>query len=627
MAASEARFPIDFEGNASDYSDRAAQSLAELRERVVASEASVKNYNESLRKLKGSSEDVVKARSAIKSKLEAERSAIAGVEVALLKQGSSSSKLIAQEKAQAVAKEKLAATRAKADEARAAQAKESAKYSADVQKAMLLGVEAAAVAAAAAIAAAGVAFAVFAVRSSAAARTAANLREAITGNAKDGAALGFQVDALAAKLPLARAEVAALGNDLAKGGLRGQVLVDALNAVGQAKAAIGDDAAGKLRGILEAGRTTKRIAIDPREGLFGTGLDFDDVAKEVANVTKASVQEARNALAAGRVSLGAGAEALRVAVEKKLGKLNARQLLDPMVQWQKFTDRVERLTSGINLEPLLKGLDSIGAMFDESSVTGYALKETITLIGNAFTASFDGKAPMIKRVIQGMVIGGLQSAIVFLKLRNSLRGVFSSEILAGVDTMKVALYAGAIAAGAMATGVAVLAASAVAALAPIALPFVAIYGAYKLITGIEWKKLGADIVNGIVNGITARADRLKEAVMGLGQKARAAFHTALDMHSPSRLFFQDGQNIGEGAALGVESKADRVQSAANALAPAPRMGGGGAGGGITLNLSINVNVGPGGGDAKSVQDPSFIAAVVKAVEDLLLGAGVVPGAA
>jgi len=77
-------------------------------------------------------------------------------------------------------------------------------------------------------------------------------------------------------------------------------------------------------------------------------------------------------------------------------------------------------------------------------------------------------------------------------------------------------------------------------------------------TAVNWFKLGAGIVQGIIDGIKSLAgkvaDEVKSMVLNAFQKAKDAIH----MHSPSLLFKRVGVSIGQGIAAGIRSQKDNV---------------------------------------------------------------------
>lgn len=78
--------------------------------------------------------------------------------------------------------------------------------------------------------------------------------------------------------------------------------------------------------------------------------------------------------------------------------------------------------------------------------------------------------------------------------------------------------------------------------------------------------IGANIIQGMVNGVTSAAGRLIDSVKGAVGGAINAAKNLLGIHSPSRVFRKIGQYTMQGAALGVDDNADvLLRSTDNAM--------------------------------------------------------------
>ncbi|WP_295855202.1 phage tail tape measure protein [uncultured Xylophilus sp.] len=77
---------------------------------------------------------------------------------------------------------------------------------------------------------------------------------------------------------------------------------------------------------------------------------------------------------------------------------------------------------------------------------------------------------------------------------------------------------------------------------------------------------GAEIMNGLANGITGTLGKVKDAIVGAAGAALGWFKEKLGIQSPSRVFMAAGQYIGEGAAIGIDNRQAQVRRAAAALA-------------------------------------------------------------
>lgn len=650
----QAKFSVVLDDQVSDPADEAARAVEALRERMASGERSVKEMSAALRRLKGSSEEVTKAKEQLKAKINAEKDSLSASQLAMLKMADTTKK--ATEKTKELAKQKGVA-KEKSESLKHSTKnlggeldklkEQTGEGSAAMEK--LAGVLSGAILGA--IAAAGAAIvglayglARFITLGANAARSTNLMREAFGGSAANGAALGSQIDLLARKVPTAKKELDALAGSLLKSGLEGQTFVDALNAISQANAALGDDAGGKLRELLERGKITKRFSIQGLgngfDELQGTGIQRDDVAAELAKSLKVSISEARAALAEGRVKLGDGAAAMRAAIEKKFGGLNLRKMLDLNVMSEKLKERFDSLTNKVDIEPLLRGFAKLGEIFDENTVTGASLKQLVTIMGDGFAKAVEASAPVVKKFIQGLIIGALQAGIAFLQLRNYLRRTFGdSEVLKNIDLLQTALLTGKVVVTAFALGVGALVAAVVLGVQGVYAFGEAVAGigtrvwdAFKAfsdfqsqILNLDWLGLGKSVIDGLISGLTAGVDKLGSAVKQIAEKVKGGFKDALQIHSPSKVFAGYGRNTVEGYQEGIESKTPDAAKALDAMAEKPAAGAStkaGGGANVVVHMPVEISVPAGEDVAKTLTDPSFLQQLTKALEDVLINAGV-----
>lgn len=85
-------------------------------------------------------------------------------------------------------------------------------------------------------------------------------------------------------------------------------------------------------------------------------------------------------------------------------------------------------------------------------------------------------------------------------------------------------------------------------------------------------QLGADLANGIKDGILGRAASVREAVRGAAQSVISVFKDETETRSPSQVFARIGSDLMEGARVGIEGNTgaavDAAGNAANAVAGA-----------------------------------------------------------
>ena len=87
----------------------------------------------------------------------------------------------------------------------------------------------------------------------------------------------------------------------------------------------------------------------------------------------------------------------------------------------------------------------------------------------------------------------------------------------------------------------------------------------------KFTEFGANIIQGLVSGITNNLAMVRDAVGAAADSAVGWFKEKLGIHSPSRVFMTAGVNVGEGAAIGIESTLGMVRKSAAAMAAAAGM--------------------------------------------------------
>jgi len=646
-ADKQATFSVAVDDGVSGPAEDAAKAIEALRDRMKEGESSIKDMSAALRRLRGSSDEVKAAKESLKAKIQAERDALSKSQLEMLKSADAAKKLTERDKALAkqkeAAKDKAKGLSNAINAAGGPVASLKAKLG-SLQEVLggagggmnaaafaAAGLVTACVAAAAAVGALVVGFAHFVISNANALRSANLFREAAAGSSANAVALGTQVEALARKVPTARSALNELATSLAKGGIQGQTLVDTLNAVGQASAAMGDDAGGKLRELVDRGRLSQRFVVNPME-LQGTGLQFDDIANALAEKMHIGVDKARKALFEGAVKLGDGAAAMRAAVEKKFGGLNLRKMLDLNVIIEKLKEKFETLTENVNLEPLLKAFSTLADLFDDTTVTGDAIKQLVTILGGSLIKGMTDGVPLVKKFFQGMLIGALTAGIAFLQLRNRIRATFGDvEVLKGIDGLQVALTAGKVIILGMIAGLAALVGwltLAGAAVYLIVKPFIELgklaKSAYDSLTGIDWGAAGASIVDGLVTGIKSRVKSATDAIKGVGEAIKKGFKDTLEIHSPSRVFKGYAHSAVDGWEEGADERAPAAASAMDDLAAPPKGDGPRArsGGGVTITIPITIQVSGGADAAKQLTESSFLSKLVKQLEEELISAGI-----
>lgn len=77
---------------------------------------------------------------------------------------------------------------------------------------------------------------------------------------------------------------------------------------------------------------------------------------------------------------------------------------------------------------------------------------------------------------------------------------------------------------------------------------------------------GVDLVNGLVGGVTSKLSAARDRIVAFGNSIKGWFSSTLGIKSPSRVFMGFGDNIAEGAAIGIERSAARTAQAVVGMA-------------------------------------------------------------
>lgn len=93
----------------------------------------------------------------------------------------------------------------------------------------------------------------------------------------------------------------------------------------------------------------------------------------------------------------------------------------------------------------------------------------------------------------------------------------------------------------------------------------AVFGYFKGL-GAKFAGFGRDIIQGLINGVTAKFGELKAKMSAMASSVAGAFKGALGIRSPSRVFMGFGANIAEGVAIGIDGKTSQAVKASQSMA-------------------------------------------------------------
>lgn|GEM_PF-2831440 len=397
-------------------------------------------------------------------------------------------------------------------------------------------------------------------------------------------------------------------------------------------AAFGKYAAGQADAARSAGLAREAFAaLDPAAksavGAFGavsdaTGLTDAQLrglagSLREAHVSAAQMPKALRAAALAEAALGQGGaskfierikdgqdsvEGFARSAQAKFGGIVARQLLGLDAQGARFKKLWGGLFDSLNLEPVLGALKTLVDMFDKSNPLAQALSAVFKGLFEPVAKNAQAAAYAVEAFALGVAIQLTKAYIAFKPLLQGF-DAFGLSVRTAKDygeKFATALLIVGAGTGIVVAGLGILLAVALAI--PVAF-FALGYAIGTAIGGVidwfsrlgaradAWRDemvskfvdIGAQLINGLVSGISSAAATVVDAV---SSTVRAAIDTAknlLGIHSPSTVFAEIGDNTAQGYAQGVEGGTpDAQRSMANLTVPPAGGGSAGAGGSAVL---------------------------------------------
>lgn len=423
----------------------------------------------------------------------------------------------------------------------------------------------------------------FALEAGDAARSTSILMEAATGSSGGAKEMGAMVRRLRNDFASSREEIAGMALELRRSGLEGRDLERTVRLVGISTKTMGDAAGGILKGLIDKGHLTKRFVLNPFD-LRGTGLKYEEIAKQVAKMTGRTIATAKGALLNGQVKLTDGIAALEAAVKIRFGDLAKRQLLALPVQLERAKENLKDIFAGINPDKFLTGFSKLLGLLDETTESGKALRMAAKTVFQPLLDNASAVFPLLRGFIMGTMIAIVNLGIVVLKTYLWFKKTFGdSSLFGGLDGVKIASYAGAAAIYVLVGGIGLLTAAlfgAIVAVAVITAPFWSMaYAIYRVVKAIgdlrdalkakfttpSLDSTNVDTAKGITDGIKSSAPAVNTAFAALADGGVQAYRKELEMASPSKRMEDESYNIGTGAAKGIDASRDVVAASMSRL--------------------------------------------------------------
>jgi hypothetical protein len=378
---------------------------------------------------------------------------------------------------------------------------------------------------------------------------------------------------------------------------------------------------------------TQGLLMDGIARTSAGGAELADTIDRIGAVvpsTRAELMDMAKGLADSGLRGKALSSALEVAAVKaaklKFGPDFQAQMLSLDFQSKRFGENLASTFGGLKIEPLLSGIQTLGALFDSGTASGRALK---FLFESMFQPLIDGAAgaiPKIERLFLYAEILALKAYIALKPYRGEIEAVgrallIGAAVLGGVMAVAIGVVVGLL--GVMMAMVLDLSNTIYEWVGAFLAVGSAIYGAFASAVAFM-TDIGGQMIDGLIGGITSKATAVVDAITGVVKGGIAAVENFLQIGSPSKLMAGIGGHTAEGFAEGVDSGAGDAQGALAAMVAPPAGGGAGAraGGGVSLSIGQIVL---GAGTAKEQAD-EFIDHVTAWLEGegLTLGGGEVP---
>jgi hypothetical protein len=341
----------------------------------------------------------------------------------------------------------------------------------------------------------------------------------------------------------------------------------------KAQAKAGENTEKALGGIKKLGGPLGNLANTAEDAIEGFGKMSESIGLTGTIAVGASVAVLALAAAA-------------VAAAYQLGKVTlwAVKLADKEKRLDKITEKFKKHTDGLfsklKIKPLLDGMEDLVDLFDETTVTGRAIK---VVFESLFQPLIDGIVSFIPKMRTAFI----QFEILVLKALIAIKPFGSTIVFAAQvvwELSKAVLYG-------LAVGLAAAVVTALAFWSAMKAVYTAVVDAYTAVVGFAkgvydyfastpLDQIGIDLIMGLARGITSAGGFVLKAITGVVSSAIDGAKSLLGIASPSKVFAEIGMHTAEGMAVGVEDGTSSTQGALeNLVAPpaAPAQASGGSG--------------------------------------------------
>jgi TP901 family phage tail tape measure protein len=115
-------------------------------------------------------------------------------------------------------------------------------------------------------------------------------------------------------------------------------------------------------------------------------------------------------------------------------------------------------------------------------------------------------------------------------------------------------------------------------------------------SGINLRSIGENVMNSLLGGMQSAWGAVWKWVRDRASEIASAFADVLKIGSPSKVFFEFGENILEGLVLGLKSESPSVDAVMGSVVPSMPSVGSAGGGGNVYNVTVNAGMGADGAE-------------------------------
>lgn len=338
--------------------------------------------------------------------------------------------------------------------------------------------------------------------------------------------------------------------------------------------ASGDEVVTAIDRVARSSATSREAISRYAETLQRGGLRGENLRIALqAAATRAAALGEESGQAFANMARGAGRSGVSIRrladdVEARFGGIARRRLLSLEVISGKARENFDGIFGGLNLEPLLGAMHEIVGYFSQTHAIGQALRTTFSALFQPLVNDAGSSVPLVKRMIQGLVLTVQQFTISILSARLVARSMGTT--------------------------------------------------------------LGAQISSGIATGVRVASGGPLGVIQWLGEQMGAKFRETLQIRSPSRVFAGYGRMIPAGVVAGIDDGSADVDRAVADMVSTPSgssasaVASGSSSSRVSSSSSRAINIGTinvtGGGDAASIG-----ASVRDALREILEGIAIEGG--